>query len=72
MPAKIGTQTIDSTIKVLEIDDKSTVDRTYSVAKYAKGIGLVYRNFLFWYNGTANGTYADYSYGVILTMTDHN
>jgi hypothetical protein len=72
MPAKIGTQTIENTIKVLEIDDQSTVDRTYSEAKYAKGIGLVYRNFLFWYNGTANGTYADYSYGVVLTMIDHN
>ena len=72
MPAKIGTQTIENTIKVLEIDDQSTVDRTYSVAKYAKGIGLVYRNFLFWYNGTATGVYADYSYGVILTMIDHN
>ncbi|MGG9960503.1 hypothetical protein [Ferruginibacter sp. SUN106] len=72
MPAKIGTLTVDSTIKVSEIDDQTAIDRTFSEAKYAKGIGLVYRNFLYWNKGNANGTYSDNSYGVILKMIDHN
>jgi hypothetical protein len=72
MPAKVGTLTIDSTIKVAEIDDQTAIDRTFSEAKYAKGIGLVYRNFWYWNKGSANGTYSDASYGVILKMIDHN
>lgn len=72
LPAKVGTLTIDSTIKVTEIDNQTAIDRTFSEAKYAKGIGLVYRNFLYWNKGSANGTYSDASYGVILKMIDHN
>jgi hypothetical protein len=72
MPAKVGTLTIDSTIKVAQIDDQTAIDRTFSEEKYAKGIGLVYRNFLYWNKGSANGTYSDASYGVILKMIDHN
>lgn len=72
MPAKVGTLTIDSTIKVAEIDNQTAIDRTFSEAKYAKGIGLVYRSFLYWNKGSANGTYSDASYGVILKMIDHN
>ena len=72
MPAKIGALTVDSTIKVAEIDDQTAIDRTFSEAKYAKGIGLVYRNFLYWNTGNANGTYSDASYGVIMKMIDHN
>jgi len=72
MPAKIGALTVDSTIKVAEMDDQTAIDRTFSEAKYAKGIGLVYRNFLYWNKGNANGTYSDASYGVVLKMIDHN
>jgi hypothetical protein len=72
MPAKLGAITIDSTIKVAEIDDQTAIDRTFSEAKYAKGIGLVYRNFLYWNRGNANGTYSDASYGVTMKMIDHN
>jgi hypothetical protein len=72
MPAKIGAITVDSTIKVAEIDDQTAIDRTFSEAKYAKGIGLVYRNFLYWNKGNANGTYSDASYGVTMKMIDHN
>jgi len=72
MPAKIGALTIDSTIKVNEIDDQTAIDRTFSEAKYAKGIGLVYRSFLYWNKGNANGTFSDASYGYILKMIDHN
>jgi hypothetical protein len=72
MPAKIGAVTIDSTIKVAEIDNQTAIDRTFSEAKYAKGIGLVYRNFLYWNKGNVNGTFSDASYGVIMKMIDHN
>ena len=72
MPAKIGTLTVDSTIKVAEMDDQTAIDRTFSEAKYAKGIGLVYRKFLYYNTGNANGTYSDASYGVTLNMIDHN
>jgi len=68
----LGALTVDSTIKVAEIDNQTTIDRTYSVEKYAKGIGLVYRSFLYWNNGTANGRYTDNSYGVVMKMIDHN
>jgi len=72
MPAKVGALTIDSTIKVSEIDDQTAIDRTFSEAKYAKGIGMVYRNFYYWNTGNANGTFSDDSYGVLLKMIDHN
>ena len=72
IPAKIGALTIDSTIKVSEIDDQTAIDRTFSEAKYAKGIGLVYRNLYYWNTGNANGTFSDDSYGVLLKMIDHN
>lgn len=70
--ATIGSITVDSTIKVAQIDNQTSIDRTLSEEKYAKGIGLVYRNFIYWNNGTANGVYTDNSYGVIMKMTDHN
>ncbi|WP_462255302.1 hypothetical protein [Ferruginibacter sp.] len=72
VPAQIGAVTIDSTIKVAEIDNQTAIDRTFSEAKYAKGIGLVYRNFLYWNKGNVNGTFSDASYGVIMKMIDHN
>ncbi len=72
MPAKIGAVTIDSTIKVAEIDNQTAIDRTFSEAKYAKGIGMVYRSFLYWNKGNVNGTFSDASYGVVMKMIDHN
>ncbi len=72
MPAKIGAVTIDSTIKVAEIDNQTAIDKTFSEAKYAKGIGLVYRSFLYWNKGNVNGTFSDASYGVVMKMIDHN
>jgi hypothetical protein len=72
MPAKIGTLTIDSTIKVAEIDTRDAIETIFSEAKYAKGIGLVYRNFLYTNKGNATGTFSDASYGVTLKMIDHN
>lgn len=72
VPAKVGSLTLDSTIKVAQIDEQTAIDRTFSEEKYAKGIGMVYRSFLYWNKGNANGTFSDASYGVILKMIDHN
>jgi hypothetical protein len=72
LPAKIGALTVDSTIKVAHVDSKDAIERIFSEEKYAKGIGLVYRNFNYWNNGTPNGTYTDNSYGILMKMIDHN
>lgn len=68
--ATIGAISVDSTIKVAHIDNQTSIDRTFSEEKYARGIGLVYRNFLFWDKGS--GVYSNNSYGVIMKMIDHN
>ena len=84
LPAKIGTLTIDSTIKVSQRDEiignptnpNSYSERNIGEEKYAKGIGLVYRKFLHTeYQPPTpghGGAYADGSYGVTLKMIDHN
>ena len=72
VPAPIGALTVDSAIKVAQIDNETAVDRTFSEEKYAKGIGLVYRHFHYWNKGTGTGVFSDNSYGVIMTMIDHN
>jgi hypothetical protein len=80
-PLALGALTVDSTIKVDQIDeslgqdpqDPSTIyaERTYSVEKYAKGIGLIYKEFLHWeYQGESQKGFR--GFGVKLTMTDHN
>jgi hypothetical protein len=83
-PITVGALTIDSTLKVAERDEvignpsnpNSYSEINYSAEKYAKGIGLVYRRFLHleYQPPTPGhpGAYADPSYGVTLTMIDHN
>lgn len=70
--AKIGALNIDSTIKVAQSDYTDTYNRIVSEEKYAKGIGLVYRNFLYTNKGNLTGPYSDGSYGVVMKMIDHN
>jgi hypothetical protein len=72
VPHKIGVLTLDSTIKVMQIDNRTAIDRTFSEEKYTKGIGLTYRNFLYWNNGTTAGNFTDNSYGIVMRMIDHN
>ena len=80
----VGSLTIDSTIKVDQRDEiiGNPADiNAYSEVNtgteyYAKGIGLVHRRFLHLeYQpptpGVA-GAYSDFSYGVTLTMIEHN
>jgi hypothetical protein len=84
LPAKIGALTIDSTIKVEqrnEVIGNPSNPNSYSEInigeeKYAKGIGMIYRYFLHteYQPPTPGhvGAYSDGSYGVRLTMIDHN
>jgi hypothetical protein len=86
-PLVLPTTTVDSTIKVLQRDeylggdvtDPLTLyaEKNFSEEKYAKGIGLVSREFMHWiYQGdSGTGTaphYDETSYGIKLTMIDHN
>lgn len=80
----LGTLRVDNTIKVLERDEflgqdpriagTQYAEKNYSVEKYGKGIGLIYKEFLHWeYQGAQPGRPAYYTgYGVKLTMIDHN
>jgi hypothetical protein len=75
----VGTFNLDSTITVTEIDytfanpqiaGTQYAEKTYSIEKYAKRIGLVYKEFLHWeYQGN---TKSYKGFGVKLTMIDHN
>ncbi len=81
---KIGTFNLDSTIKVDQRDEvignpgdaNSYSEINKGVEKYAKGIGLVYRRFF--HNEYQpptpgqSGRFVTGSYGITLTMIDHN
>ena len=81
---KIGTVFIDSTLKVAQRNEiignpsnpNSYSERNIGEEKYARGIGLVYRKFLHTeYQPPVPGhpgAFADASYGITLTMIDHN
>jgi hypothetical protein len=80
--AIIGSIQLDSTITVTERDEtigdttdiNSYSERNFSIEQYAKGIGLVYRNFLHREyqppTPSSDGYYV--GYGVLFTMLDHN
>jgi hypothetical protein len=81
IPLTINNMAIDSTIKVLERDEflgqdpsmpnTTYAERNYSVEKYGKGIGLIYREFLHWeFQSANNNSYT--GYGVKLSIIDHN
>jgi len=82
---KVGTFTIDSALRVNHQDEvvgnpsdpNSYSERNISYEKYGKGIGLIYRKFLHAEyqpstTGGSSGKYSDGSYGITLTMIDHN
>jgi hypothetical protein len=79
-PYKIGNRTFDSTVTVFQQDEtfpQGPFDpalpaqiRTYGVEVYAKGVGLIYKEFLYW-NWQRNPPPAQFeqaSYGVKLTL----
>ncbi len=83
-PLTLGSFQLDSTLKVNQRDEiignpsdpNSYSEKNFGAEVYAKGIGLVYRKFLHTeYQPATPGTqsaYVDGSYGVTLTMIDHN
>lgn len=83
-PLKLGGIQLDSTVKVSQRDEvigipsnaSSYSEKNFSAEIYAKGIGLVYRKFLHTEFQPATpgsaSAYADGSYGVTLTIIDHN
>lgn len=80
----VSNTSYDSTITVLQHDETNPEGpfnpalevqiRTYGVEVYAKGIGLIYKEFLYW-NWQRNpppAKYEDGSYGVKLSLISHN
>jgi hypothetical protein len=80
-PYKINNRTFDSTVTVLQedftdppgpLDPKSYKERNYGIEVYAKGVGLIYKDFLHWaYQPATSSAPAHYekgSYGIKLTF----
>lgn len=81
----LGSFTLDSTLKIAQRDEiignpgipTAYSERNIGIEKYAKNIGLVYRQFLHQEyqpptTPGGQGKYSDFSYGVTMTMIDHN
>ena len=76
----VGTYDLEDAIKIDQRDEiignpsdpNSYSEINYGMEKYAKGIGLVYRRFLHTEYQPGTGKYSDGSYGVTMTMIDHN
>lgn len=70
----IGTWTSESSLvdKDPFLSEMAFGQKSYSVEKYAKGIGLVFKEFILWeYQPLANPPYTA-GFGIKLTMIDHN
>jgi hypothetical protein len=83
VPLTINSLTIENTLKVSERDEFLGQDpsipgteygeKNYSVEKYGKGIGLIYREFIHWeYQGPQSSSPGFTGYGIKLSITDHN
>jgi hypothetical protein len=75
----IGSNNFPNTITVAEIDDTigdpnvpgtKYAERTYSVEKYAKNVGLIYKEFIHWEYQSIDNTYT--GFGEKLSIIDHN
>jgi hypothetical protein len=84
VPLTVGTLNFDSTIKISQRDEflgqdpnlpgTQYAEKNYGVEKYAKSIGLIYKEFIHWeYQGEQPGKPGYYlGYGIKLSITDHN
>lgn len=83
VPLTINSLNIDSTITVDErneflgqdpsIAGTQYAEKTYSIEKYGKGIGLIYRDFIhFEFQGDSSLSPGYTGYGVRLSIIDHN
>jgi hypothetical protein len=80
-PLTINNQTFDNTITVLQVDDEDNVDdptvigfKNYWVEKYAKGIGLVYKEVIMWERQPPTSTTVGslHGFGIKLSIISHN
>lgn len=82
-PLTLGALNFDNTVTVLQRDEvfgdpaipgTAFAEKTYSIEKYAKGVGLVYKDFLHWeYQGANPGEQNSYKgFGIKLTAIEHN
>ena len=81
-PLAINAIAVDSSLKVTQIDTRENdplltpggfASRTYSVEKYGKGIGLMYKEFLYWEYQPPESASPGYSgFGIKLSITGHN
>ena len=83
-PFSVLAGTVDSTITVLQNDDSTLTQpfdpyvyqsRSYSSEVYAKGIGLVYKDLLYWVYQPLGGITPGYtaeSFGIRLNLISHN
>ncbi len=78
-PLTIGKNNFPNTITVFEIADSSGnpvtagtdyAEKTYSIEKYAKNIGLIYKDFIHWEFQSVDNTYK--GFGERLSIIDHN
>lgn len=83
VPLTINSITIDSTLRVAEMDESTGdptsqpdgyADKTYAVEKYGKGIGLIYKEFIHWeYQPLTSAISPGYSgFGIKMSIIDHN
>ena len=78
-PLTIGDSTFENTISVFEVSDSTGdpkiagtdyAEKTYSIEKYAKNIGLIYKDFIHWEYQAVDNTYK--GFGERLSLIDHN
>ncbi|MCO6498024.1 MAG: hypothetical protein J5I50_10205 [Chitinophagaceae bacterium] len=84
VPIEINGMEFENTVKVFQRDEflgqdpdipgTQYAEKNFAYEKYAKGVGLIYREFLHWeYQGAQPGRDAYYEgYGIKLTITGHN
>ncbi|WP_207492887.1 hypothetical protein [Aridibaculum aurantiacum] len=80
-PFTVLNKTYDSTLTVAQNDEVSPAgpfdpnhfkQRLFGKEVYAKGIGLIYKEFLFWtWQPNPNGHYEDNSFGIRLRLISH-
>ena len=78
----LGANTFDDTITVFERDDAQGdpgsqpdfyAEKTHSIEQYAKGVGLIYKDFLHWEYQPPGGSRTGYNgFGITLTLVSHN
>jgi hypothetical protein len=78
-PLTIDSMNFKNTITVFEVSDSTGnpaipgteyAEKTYSIEKYAKDIGLIYKEFIHWEYQAADNTYK--GFGEKLSIIDHN